>query len=400
MKILEKHRFFIAVILVICVYIGATVATKPVPLTTFPDDCTIDTIVITKAMGNPLYGAERRTITDSDTVAAFVASAQNAMVTDVATPNIAMSSSIYFYDGETLVRGFSFNANDTTKVWVEAAYEDMMDGYWGDFYAVDYGASPDLYTLSQSAAATVDVVDYMDQPMNLVRYDGVTYIRSSVDAETLAWLDWYNGLPVLEQELAEKIEVSGRVFAASEDDIVASTATPLTAEQVEAVNDAFALSLPDGTINPLAYFLMSYYAQAQDMDLGSFVYYMERKSFVTAEDSTEIQHLIDHGIAVNFLSMEEFPVPFGRIPYPDVEVLLEQYMNLSLSDMTQYDSAMYADDYQCFYSYASDFGLGMFPCIGGDSNGDTVRLYSTWATLTLEQVDGQYYIVSYLKFEE
>ncbi len=281
-------------------------------------------------------------------------------------------------------------------------YAEMRDGHWQaigsdtayfDIFCVDNGdiEAVALEYLGDGGKRTTDTTVF--------RWDGgnnASYLQALGQSEN----GYYYGMCHCTMEAMEGFGTRiGYIFdTVTLHDV--PTATALTDEEIQEANEAFATFLPDGTLNPTGYFFTSYYARPQDMDLGEFVYYMERESMIAPEDTEEIQDLEDHGFTLPMSTDGTFPVPIGRIPYTSVETLLNQYMNVSLSDMLLYGDAIRSYDYQCFYSYASDFGIGTFACTSGDISGDTVRLYDQHQTLTLQQVEGQWYLVSYLESEK
>lgn len=198
---------------------------------------------------------------------------------------------------------------------------------------------------------------------------------------------------------------SGRGFKMSEN---------LTPEQINEVNTKFEQLLPanegdtasveslegDFILNPICHFFSSYYEKVTELDMGQFVYYIPRETYLTTNDKEEIDALKQSGAWLPFEEIENSPVPFGRIPYATVNKHLKTYANISLEDMTNMGDAIYLDEYESFYSYASDFGPGFFNCTGGMIEGDIVTLYSDNATLTLKQDGDNYYIMSHIKNEQ
>ncbi|MEA5011888.1 MAG: hypothetical protein VB100_09245 [Angelakisella sp.] len=188
-------------------------------------------------------------------------------------------------------------------------------------------------------------------------------------------------------------------------------AKELTAEQISEVNrklepllsinedDTQSVTASEGdlTVNPICYFFTSYYENVTDLDLGEFVYYIPRETYLTEKDKTEIEALKQSGFDLPFDEIEKSPVPFGRIPYAAVDETLKTYANISLKDMTNTGNAIYADTYESFYSYASDFGVGTFYCTNGTISGDTITLHSKFATLVLKREGDNYYIVSHIE---
>ena len=193
-----------------------------------------------------------------------------------------------------------------------------------------------------------------------------------------------------------------------------SEATELTPEQINDVNAKFYALLPTSededvsavtsemsvTLNPICHFFKSYYEDVTELDMGQFVYYIPRETYLTENDMEEIEELKQSGFELPFEQFETSPVPFGRIPYATVDNYLKTYANKSLKDMTNMGDAIYSDKYQCFYSYASDFDPGFFNCTRGTIDGDIVTLYSDTAILTLKRDGDNYYIVSYIKNDQ
>lgn len=186
----------------------------------------------------------------------------------------------------------------------------------------------------------------------------------------------------------------------------------LSEKEIQTVNEAFEPLLPankgditvmtssegEFTLNPISHFFTSYYDKPENLDIGKFVYYIPRETFVTSEDEKELKKLKElEGLP--FDNIDNSPVPFGRIPFATVEQYLKKYMNVSLDDMTNMGDALYLEEYETFYSYASDFGPGNFHCIRGEINGDIVTLYSKNAVLTLKKDDTNYYIISHVSIE-
>jgi hypothetical protein len=186
----------------------------------------------------------------------------------------------------------------------------------------------------------------------------------------------------------------------------------LSEKEIQTVNEAFEPLLPankgdmnvitssegEFTLNPISHFFTSYYDKPENLDIGKFVYYIPRETFVTPEDEKELEKLKElEGLP--FDNIDNSPVPFGRIPFATVEQYLKKYMNVSLDDMTNMGDALYLEEYETFYSYASDFGPGIFHCTRGEINGDVVTLYSKNAVLTLKKDDTNYYIISHVSIE-
>lgn len=121
----------------------------------------IDNIQIVLAMGNPEYGSESKIITDKNEISELVHAFNNAtMGQKVKDGDIVVSdtSKYYFYSNDTLVQLFSFNGNDSERIW-----------YNSNWYYINY---PDNkpYELYKSSVAEIIIVDEnlneMERPKN------------------------------------------------------------------------------------------------------------------------------------------------------------------------------------------------------------------------------------------
>lgn len=112
----------------------------------------IDKVVVTMAMGNPVYGADCKVITDAREVQEFVDVFNNAYVDEKVNTGeewVAESGSYAFYRGDELLLKLNVNGNDPERIWINDA-----------FYEIDYpDHMKDPYKqYSQSTAETI-VVD-------------------------------------------------------------------------------------------------------------------------------------------------------------------------------------------------------------------------------------------------
>ena len=113
-----------------------------------PDE--IDKIQFVQAMGNPVYGADSKIITERSEIAWFVHAFNGVVVGDeVRQENIGIGShaTIRFFSEDAIVYQFFFNVNDTGKLFLDSR-----------FYYVEY---PDLtpFELYLKSSAEVIVVD-------------------------------------------------------------------------------------------------------------------------------------------------------------------------------------------------------------------------------------------------
>ncbi len=178
----------------------------------------------------------------------------------------------------------------------------------------------------------------------------------------------------------------------------------LTKEEIEDINTAFytyAYKMGEKGVeeylNPITYFFTSYYEKPEDINLFDFVYYMPR---VLLEDKDEKEfEALSKTEAFPFKHLKKVsdsPVPIGRIAYGEVEDLLKKYLHINLNDVNK-GTALYLEEYQSFYSYASDFAPGYFHCTEGVLKDGILTLYSKESVLTLEKKEDVYYIKSHTK---
>ena len=202
--------------------------------------------------------------------------------------------------------------------------------------------------------------------------------------------DWITGEGSVTIRLREKAEGS----------------VSLTEEEIVQVNEAFAPFLNNGeggmTVNPLSCFFTSYYGQPEALALEEFLWNFPSDETVT--DAAEFEMLKAHEswpFGVD-MTLEQMPVPIHKYPTTAVNEVLEQYAGISVTDLTGWEERsdlLYLEEYDAYYNFTSDFGVGTFTCVQGEKLGDTVVLYSNGSVLTLYQADGSYLIRSYLPMQ-
>ena len=105
--------------------------------------------------------------------------------------------------------------------------------------------------------------------------------------------------------------------------------------------------------------------------------------------------------------MGNLPVPTRKYLKEDVSEVLLKYANITADDIVNTDDVLYLEEYDAYYNFTSDYGPGIFVCVGGEKVGDTIRLWSdpkddngSRDVLTIREVDGNYFIQAYQKLEE
>ena len=186
--------------------------------------------------------------------------------------------------------------------------------------------------------------------------------------------------------------------------------TPLTADEIERVSDAFVWANFEGGfayVNPLSNLLLSNYSKPEEMSAVPFLYYFPSGLLITDEaefdDLKELWASYGHTVREG-TKIADYPVPLHKIPKTMVNEMLEKYMGITVEELKHSDlyvlaenSIYYMEKYGCFYSTASDSGGSSFVCTSGEKFPDgTVILYGENSILTLKlHPDGSYKIYSY-----
>lgn len=145
---MNKTGIIIALISIIFIFSGCN-STKAFLDTKIKSD-DIDKIQIVLSMGNPKYGADSKIITDKDEIKKIVDAFNNAAIGKQVKDEdvqVAAAATYYFYNGSSLIHQFSFNGNDTERIWLDSKC-----------YYIKY-ADSSPYKLYQESKAKEIVVD-------------------------------------------------------------------------------------------------------------------------------------------------------------------------------------------------------------------------------------------------
>ena len=118
------------------------------------------------------------------------------------------------------------------------------------------------------------------------------------------------------------------------------------------------------------------------MAVGEFLYYCPDQGVLEAGDEEEfgiVQEKLDWRIGEDnhLATIDEMPVPCHRLSRSYINEILTKYAGITVEEMhTDWlKEAFYIPETDCFYTFSSDFGPGMFlPCYG-EKNGDIVTLW-------------------------
>ncbi len=206
--------------------------------------------------------------------------------------------------------------------------------------------------------------------------------------------------------------------------------TPLTQEQIDQVNEAFAhtRTYQEGTRNtgyptPVNGFFRCYYSTPEEIDLKAFLRHFSAygivdgwneeaytisdwSTTVTEEEFQELTQMEEWWLD-GITSLEQMPVPVHKMKSEDIDAVIYHYSGVHLDELnaTGVDSGMmYSGKFDAYYNFTSDYDPGHFTCTGGRIYDGYVELYSSegvdWenvdTVLTLVERDGRYYIQSYV----
>ena len=168
---------------------------------------------------------------------------------------------------------------------------------------------------------------------------------------------------------------------------------PLTEEEVAMVNSYS---------NQLGC-LRQPFIKADDIPLGDLLRSIPIDDYLTDEDKDELAALKEEGVPLNYRKIELEIISSGyykKVPYDALEAVLNEYFDISYSQLRNKDNALYSQNYNCFYLFKSDnyyYNNSLyldFICIGGEISKDYLKLYSPDRTIVFDIKDDRYIIKS------
>ena len=164
---------------------------------------------------------------------------------------------------------------------------------------------------------------------------------------------------------------------------------PLTEEEIEAVNTAFASWVEEEGVvgaTPVSGFFTSHYDDVRQLSFPEFLYYFPGDGVLGEADQAEFAALaalpdfpFREGVdTLGWASPEDLPVPVHRITRASVDAALERYAGITSADLADTSGVLWLEEYDAWYTFTSDFGPGVFACAGGyvDEDGGTALLWS------------------------
>lgn len=156
----------------------------------------------------------------------------------------------------------------------------------------------------------------------------------------------------------------------------------LTQEEAERFNQYFAAwdEDEDGmTARPVGGFFTSTYDDVRDLDFLSFLGRFPGDEVLTDADQAEYEALTalpnTRWDREEFARPSDVPIPIRRLRREVVDQVLEQYAGITAADLTDTSNALYLEDYDAWY-VDGDFGGDYFECVGGETDGTSVLLWS------------------------
>ena len=163
------------------------------------------------------------------------------------------------------------------------------------------------------------------------------------------------------------------------------TATPLTQEQIDAVNAVFAdyERSTDDTLGHFAVngFFTSTYDDVRELNLNNFLTYFGECGGhdISEEEFAQLNAKWEFRVD----SVADFPLPIHRYPASAVEGVLRRFAGIGLADLKDiqepFSDYTYLEETDAFYNTTSDYSPGYFICSGGEiePGGDYALLYGS-----------------------
>lgn len=177
----------------------------------------------------------------------------------------------------------------------------------------------------------------------------------------------------------------------------------LTDEEVKQIKKVFVEKFPgsefDGIINITSnFFKAGSYNDPKEIDLDGFIKYFPSKNY--EENSDEHKAIIEKLKKLDNFSEFELSsklMPLVEIDKNLVDATLIKYAGIKSDDVKSKDKCLYLKEKNAYYTFVSDVSIGTFYPNEGEIKGNDLVLRNNYATLTLENKDGNYFIKSYIE---
>ena len=150
--------------------------------------------------------------------------------------------------------------------------------------------------------------------------------------------------------------------------------------------------------NTMSCCFTSRYTDPTELDLYEFLRYYDFTENASEEEYRALSAAGLMGVLNPWWHAEDFPVPLHRVPAARVEADLQRYFGIGLSDLkTDWRLCCdYLPEYDCFYLMTSDWGPGTFQPNWGEKQGDRLRLWRGYTSLSLRWAGDRWVIESFL----
>lgn len=177
----------------------------------------------------------------------------------------------------------------------------------------------------------------------------------------------------------------------------------LTDEEVNQIKKVFVEKRPGSEFDEIKnitsnFFKAGSYNDPKEMDLDSFIKYFPSK--VLEENSDEFKTTLEKLKKLDSFSEFEFSsnnMPLVEIDKNLVDATLKKYAGIVSDDVKSKGMCLYLKENNAYYTFVSDVGIGTFYPTEGEIKGNDLILKSNYATLTLENKDGKYFVKSYIE---
>lgn len=195
----------------------------------------------------------------------------------------------------------------------------------------------------------------------------------------------------------------GNYFEEAFKGIKAGKDRKLTDDEVNQIKKVFVEKFPgsefDGIINITSnFFKAGSYNDPNEIDLDGFIKYFPSKNY--EENSDEHKAIIEKLKKLDSFSEFEFSsknMPLVEIDKNLVDATLEKYAGIVSDDVKSKEKCLYLKKNNAYYTFVSDVAIGTFYPNEGEIKGNDLVLKNNYATLTLENKDGNYFIKSYIE---
>lgn len=195
----------------------------------------------------------------------------------------------------------------------------------------------------------------------------------------------------------------GNYFEEAFKGIKAGKDRKLTDDEVNQIKKVFVEKFPgsefDGIINITSnFFKAGSYNDPKEIDLDGFIKYFPSKNY--EENSDEHKAIIEKLKKLDSFSEFEFSsknMPLVEIDKNLVDATLMKYAGIVSDDVKSKDKCLYLKEKNAYYTFVSDVSIGTFYPTEGEIKGNNLILKCNYATLTLENKDGEYFVKSYIE---